>query len=305
MNFIGIDGGGTKTAAVLFNEKGDELTHRLLGPCNPNVLGFEESAFLIRDCVKSFESEFGKIDGIYIGTAGIFTADDGPRFAGKVSDECGVERVKCENDVMNVIASATDEDCCVAGVSGTGMIVYAKEFNQVTRFEGWGYLLSSGGSGYDIGRDVLRAAVGAKEGLSEPTLLTRLVEEKSNMPLEELVLEIYRQKPAFVASFAPLAFTADASGDAVAQKILISNAKTFAAILNCAAKKCMSTRTVVVSGGIATNERFSSLLLNELDSRLKLVVPSCPQVAGACINCAKFCGVDSLAVRERLRTLNF
>ena len=45
------------------------------------------------------------------------------------------------DDVMNVVAAATDADRCVAGVSGTGMIVYAKEPDRVTRLDGWGYLL--------------------------------------------------------------------------------------------------------------------------------------------------------------------
>ena len=39
--YIGIDGGGTKTAAMLFDESGCVKARRMEGPCNPNVLGFE------------------------------------------------------------------------------------------------------------------------------------------------------------------------------------------------------------------------------------------------------------------------
>lgn len=303
MNFIGIDGGGTKTAAVLFGEDGSVKACRRLGPCNPNLLGFDESAALIGNCVESLAAGHGSVEGMYIGTSGIFTADDGPRFAAAVSRVCGGIPVKCENDVMNVIAAATDAERCVAGVSGTGIIVYAKEPGKVTRFEGWGYLLGSGGSGYDIGRDAIRAALGASEGLSAPTALTALVERKAGMPLENLVLEVYRRNPAFVASFAPLAFEADAAGDAVAGEILASNARAFAKILNRAAALHDCGGTAVVSGGIAANPRFGELLAKELDASLSLVVPSCPQVAGACINCAGFCGVDSPALREKLRSM--
>jgi len=303
MNFIGIDGGGTKTAAALFDEDGRAKARCTLGPCNPNLLGFEESAALVKGCVDSLSAGRGAVDGIYIGTSGVFTADDGPRFASAVSRACGVERVKCENDVMNVIAAATDAERCVAGVSGTGLIVYAKEPGKATRFEGWGYLLGSGGSGYDIGRDAIRAALGASERLFAPTALAALVERKAGMPLENLVLEVYRRKPAFVASFAPLAFEADAAGDAVAGEILASNARAFAKILNRAAALHDCGGTAVVSGGIATNPRFAGLLAKELDGSLSLSVPSCPQVAGACINCARFCGVDSPALRERLRAM--
>ena len=154
--YIGIDGGGTKTAAMLFDESGCVKARRMEGPCNPNVLGFEESAALVKGMVASLSSGHGRVEGIYVGTSGIFTEDDGPRFAAAVSRVCGVERVKCENDVMNVVAAATDSERCVAGVCGTGMIVYAKEPGRVTRFDGWGYRLGLGGSGYDIGRDARR-----------------------------------------------------------------------------------------------------------------------------------------------------
>ena len=300
MNYIGIDGGGTKTAAVLFDEEGRVLARHVTGPCNPNVLGFDESTARVKEIVESLtQGEPRSVAAIYIGTAGIFTADDGPRFAAAVAEACGVEKVKCENDVMNVVASATDADRCVAGVSGTGMIVYAKEPDRVTRLDGWGYLLGLGGSGYDIGRDVIRAAVGESEGTSDATALTPLVERKAGMPLERLVLEIYRHEPAFVASFAPLAFEADAVGDTVAQDILVKNARAFAQVLNHAASTFDCGDTVVVSGGIATNVRFGELLKRELKPDLKLVVPSYPQVVGACINCARFCGLDLQTIREQ------
>lgn len=291
-NYIGIDGGGTKTAAVLFNEEGRVLARHVTGPCNPNVLGFDESTVRVKDIVESLtRGEPRSVAAIYIGTAGIFTKDDGPRFAAAVAEACGVEKVKCENDVMNVVAAATDADRCVAGVSGTGMIVYAKEPDRVTRLDGWGYLLGLGGSGYDIGRDVIRAAVGESEGTSSATVLTPLVKQKAGMMLEQLVLEVYRHEPAFVASFAPLAFEAEAAGDTVAQDILVRNARAFAKVLNHAASAFDCGDTIVVSGGIATNVRFGELLKRELQSGLKLVVPSCPQVVGACINCARFCGL--------------
>ena len=300
-NYIGIDGGGTKTAAVLFDEEGRVLARHTAGPCNPNVLGFDESIARVKDIVATLtQGETRSVAAIYIGTAGIFTKDDGPRFAAAVSRACGVERVKCENDVMNVVAAATDADRCVAGVSGTGMIVYAKEPDRVTRLDGWGYLLGLGGSGYDIGRDVIRAAVGESEGTSTATALTPLVERKAGMTLENLVLEVYRHEPAFVASFAPLAFEADAMGDEVARNIRAANARAFAKLLNRAAELYDCGNEVVVSGGIATNARFGELLAKELNEGLRLVVPSCPQVIGACINCARFCGLDSAPMRERL-----
>ena len=180
------------------------------------------------------------------------------------------------------------------------MIVYAKEPDRVTRIGGWGYLLEHGGSGYAIGRDAIRAALDDSEGTGPATSLSRLVAERAAMPLERLVLEVYRRDPAFVASFAPLVFDADAADDAVAKGILSRNVRLFAETLNHAAEAYDCGDTVVVSGGVASNVRFGELLRRELKAGLRLVVPSCPQSAGSCFNCARFCGVESPALHERL-----
>ena len=300
-NYIGIDGGGTKTAAALFDEEGRVLARYAAGPCHPNVLGFGKSAARVKEIVETLtQGNPRSAAALYIGTAGIFTKEDGPRFAAAVSSACGVEQVTCENDVMNAIAAATDAERCVAGVSGTGMIVYAKEPGRVTRLDGWGYLLGLGGSGYDIGRDVIRAAVGESEGTSPATALSTLVERQAGMSFENLVLEVYRHDPAFVASFAPLAFEAEAAGDPIAKGILTSNARAFARILNRAAALHDCGNEAIVSGGIASNTRFAELLAKELDAGLRLVVPSCPQTIGACVNCARGCGLNPPQLRENL-----
>ena len=300
MNLIGIDGGGTKTEAVRFDETGQVRGRFLTGACNTIAQGFEASALIVRRCVETLVPDGAAVDGLYVGTAGIFTADDGPRFAAAVARECGVGRVKCENDVMNVVAAATDADRCVAGVCGTGMIVYAKEPHRTVRLGGWGYLLGQGGGGYDIGRDAICAALGGAEGTSAVTSLTPLVERQAGMPLERLVFEIYRREPAFVASFAPLAFEAAEAGDDVARCILERNARVFAATLNHAACAYDCGDLAVVSGGIAGNGRFRELLARELDSGLRLVFPVCPQVLGASFNCARMLGIDTPALREKL-----
>ena len=85
MKLIGIDGGGTKTEAVLLDETGCVLGRHRAGPCNPNLIGFEASVALVKECVDALVGNTGAPDGIYIGTAGIFTKDDGPRFAAAVA----------------------------------------------------------------------------------------------------------------------------------------------------------------------------------------------------------------------------
>ena len=77
---IGIDGGGTKTAAVIADLRGDILAQHTAGPSNVQKIGVEKSArvvfSLVRDCCDSVGCLPKNIRGTTIGLAGAGRAED-------------------------------------------------------------------------------------------------------------------------------------------------------------------------------------------------------------------------------------
>ncbi len=298
---IGIDGGGSKTEFVQFTEDGTILERLTLGACNPNAVGIEESAALLQRGINELLEAHRDVCGIYVGSSGFLTGGNGKKVKAILSRAYPQIMIRCETDIMNVIAAGTDAENCIAVICGTGSIVYAKEGDRLTKLTGWGYLLSSSGSGYDIGRDALRAALGDTEGLSEKTLITGLVETKLGAPVSQCVQEVYKHDQSYVASFTPLVFDAYQKGDAVAHRIITENAKSLAGVINHTAKNYQCGKKVVLSGGLLTgNAIFAQLVKSELEPTLSVTIPSVPQVLGACRLCAKMCDVDVSKLDDKL-----
>lgn len=298
---IGIDGGGSKTEFVLFAEDGTIFERLVLGACNPNAVGIEESAALLQQGIDDLMESHRDVCGIYVGASGFLTGGNGKKVKSILSKAYPQIKIQCETDIMNVIASGMDAESCIAVICGTGSIVFAKEREKLTKLSGWGFLLSSSGSGYDIGRDALRSALGDAEGLTEKTLITHLVETKLGAPVSRCVQGVYQHDQSYVASFTPLVFDAYQQGDAVAERILRENAGSLARVINHAARNYDCGKRIILSGGLLTgNKVFLQMVCDALDPDLAVTVPNVPQVLGACRLCAKMCGVDVSEMDEKL-----
>ncbi|MCA1626821.1 MAG: hypothetical protein LC742_02500, partial [Acidobacteria bacterium] len=77
--YLGVDGGGTKTHAVVIDRHGRVLGEGQSGPSNPLRVGVRQSAEAVRDAIERACAEAGvrrgDIDATEIGLAGVRRAD--------------------------------------------------------------------------------------------------------------------------------------------------------------------------------------------------------------------------------------
>ena len=106
--------------------------------------------------------------------------------------------------------------------------------HEVFRIGGWGYLLDSAGSGYDIGRQALEAALRAQDGRGCQTALSAKLADALGAPVQDSLTRLYAEGKTLIASLSPAVFAAAREGDAVARAILDRNAAALAELL-CAA----------------------------------------------------------------------
>jgi N-acetylglucosamine kinase-like BadF-type ATPase len=166
-------------------------------------------------------------------------------------------KISCTSDIMNIIATGSDSYHCIAAISGTGSVVYANDHRTLHRHGGGGYLLDKLGSGFDIGRDVLRTAFMEEDGVGEKSLITALAKKRLGSTVWEAVPEIYKQGTAFIASFSRVAFDAYRQGDKVAEKILRNNMLHAARIVETGAKQFADSEkiTLVLAGGLTKQKQ--------------------------------------------------
>ena len=297
---IGVDGGGTKTEFILFGEDGVIHERIKLGACNPNAVGMDKSAEILTSGIDACINVCQNIYGIYIGAAGFLLGNNASAMMNILSKRYPHIKIRCGSDIMNVIASSEINEDCISVISGTGVSVLARKGDALFPTGGWGYLIGKWGSGFDIGRDAIYHALAHEEGLGEATKITELLVAGGDKTVHDLLSEVYKKDPSFVASFAPVVFEAYRQGDEVAIQILTENAKGLASVINKAHRIHKSGSKVILAGSlITTNDIFISLISSFLDPKLQIVVPEYPQIYGACLLCARMCSTGTDALHDK------
>jgi N-acetylglucosamine kinase-like BadF-type ATPase len=204
-------------------------------------------------------------------------------------------RIDCGSDIQNVIYCCSSPDNCIAVISGTGTVVYSSSGGVLMRTGGAGYRFEGGGSGYDIGRDAISAALAERDGTGEPTLLTPMVEEKLGGNVWDEIHTLYLKDVAGIADFAPIVSRAAGKGDRIALKILENNSSHLARLIGRAWELAPAVRTVIFSGSmLMKDELFYRMVAEKISAQLTAERMTMPVVWGACLKCARMCGVEKL-----------
>ena len=290
---MGIDGGGTKSEFILFTRDGTLLKRLVLGGTNPNQHGLEHSLSVLRTGIDRLLEPGMDLGALYIGCAGFLSGGYGEKIQQALEKLYPYTKIACSSDIMNIIACASNTRNCIAAICGTGAVTYANVNRRLHRLGGAGFLLDTQGSGFDIGRDVLQAALREEDGIGEKTLLTSLVEKQLGSTVWDAIGKVYQEGNAFVAKFAPLAFTAYEKGDKLAEEILRKHARYQADLIRDAAMQFDCGKTVVLSGGIFTGcPVFVKMLKEYLPAGLWVEVPAQKPVYGACLLACELLNLD-------------
>lgn len=299
---VGVDGGSTKTEFILFREDGTLLKRTVLPGANPNLHGLESSLSIFQQGLDSLLETGMELAGLYIGCAGFLSGGYGEKARQTLQKKYPRAQIGCSSDVMNIIACSSSSRRCIAAICGTGSVIYANANREIHRLGGASYLLDKQGSGFDIGRDVLRTALLERDGVGEKSLITPMVEEKLDSTVWDAIHRIYQEGPAYIASFAPIAFAAYDMGDKAAEKILREHSGYLADMIQAAAKMYDCGKTVVLSGSIfAKAPAFLRMLQEGITMDLQIEVPVVPPVYGACALACELCGMAMPPAEEFAR----
>ena len=314
--YIGIDGGGTKTEAVLIDRTGMVLARRIGGASNPNDVTPSASCDVMESLVHGLLVDANLSEGenaVYLfgGIAGALnhrnTLVHEMKF--RLPNLAGID---VGSDVINLLSGVlpTGDGACI--ICGTGSACFLRRDRELIRIGGWGYLLDSAGSGYDIGRQALEAVLRAHDRRDPATVLTELLAEKLGGEVHTKLSEIYEKGKPYIAACAPAVFEAAAKRDATAQAILMRNAGALAEYIEaawlwlCEGRDVPPTSLpVVMGGGISQHEApmWSDLVASMVDGSVPATVQTTetPMVWGAIVEAIKLDPTCSDADFDSLR----
>lgn len=293
--YIGVDGGGTKTEMVLVEQDGTVLHRLVLGPCNPNDIGLERACSVLAEGSESLLAERAiaveDINALFAGVSGAGVGDYRNKLGSFLKAQFPQAAVRCDTDGANALSSGLGMGPGVAVISGTGSALFIRSEGQIYRVGGWGYLFDQAGSGYDLGREAMRAALAAGDGVGPKTKLTELVEQALGTTAWEALGDVYCRGKRYVASLSHCVFDAYEQGDALAQRILLDTAAHLAELIVACERLYCCGRDVVLCGGLfARKQVLCPMLQQELPSGFRLLLPRLPQIYGAAVQAADLCG---------------
>jgi len=303
--FLGVDGGGSKTAFLLIDESGSVLSSHIEGPAYYLEVGFapmkEMLARGIEATLKPVSIWPSSIHFSFIGLpaygedSALLKALDSA-----ASPTLQADRYRCGNDAICGWAGALSGQDGINVISGTGSMAYGEFKGRSARSGGWGELFSDEGSAYWIAREGLNLYSRMSDGRAARGALYGIVREYFALQSDlDLCAAIYsKNQRSALAALSALIVEAASAGDSQAAELFTRGGKelmrTIAAVY--AQLEVPENRTMPVSysgGMFAQSELLLGALRSELANppgRYRLIAPRLPPDAGAALYAAKLSG---------------
>jgi glucosamine kinase len=276
---VGVDAGGTKTAAVVGD--GHSILSRADGAggaIRPGRALVASSA--IADVVRRALSMAGVLQAevLVVGAAGAGREAERDELERALRGEQVARRVQVTTDIAVALAAAFGREPGIVVSAGTGSIAVARTAEgELHRSGGYGWQMGDEGSGYAIGRAALSALSRAADGRGPRTNLTaRVLAAVRASDFDDVITWAANATASEVSALAPTVLDVAAEGDVVAQGIVDYAARELSQLALSLLPKFgeASSVQVAVAGGILTPQRpLRSLVLRRLgeEPRLKVI----------------------------------
>lgn len=160
MMYLGVDGGGTKTAFALLDSGGNLLARHDSGGAYYLETGLEQTAAMLREGVgATLALAAARPDEVSFAFFGLPAYGEDSLLQAALDalpgDLLPASRYRCGNDMLCSWAGSLVCGDGVSIVAGTGSIAYGRYDGREARAGGWGELFSDEGSAYWIAREGL------------------------------------------------------------------------------------------------------------------------------------------------------
>ncbi|WP_062017524.1 N-acetylglucosamine kinase [Aureimonas sp. AU4] len=303
--YLGVDGGGTKTAFCILDETGAVRARTEGETCYFLSIGLDEAE---RRVVKGVEEACRAagvaprdLDFAFFGlpaygeVSSVIERLD--RFPGAM---LGHDRYRCGNDTVCGWAGSLGAADGINIVAGTGSISYGMNRGVGLRCGGWGEIFGDEGSAYWIGRAALQAFSRISDGREPPSpLLDRLrahLELGADLDMVDVVLNRWAGDRTRIAGLARVVSEAAEAGDPRSRGILNEAARELALLLRAtrAALGFDEGERVAVSysGGVFRSRLVLEAFRRELETgpHFELRQPLYEPVIGAALYAARLAG---------------
>lgn len=232
MVYIGIEGGGTRSTAIVLGDDGAQLA-RVEGtaglvPANDPVSAGRTLILVAREALAAAGVP-APAEALCCALAGAGRAAAREPLAMALRGAGIARHIAIVTDAEGAMHDAFGDRPGILLVSGTGSVSWGRAADgRAARAGGWGLLIGDEGSGYSIAVEAMRAVARATDGRGPETALQkRLIRAVGCGSAEELIPWAARGSKGTIASLAPTVAELAAT-DAVARDIIEAAARHLA-----------------------------------------------------------------------------
>ena len=277
---IGVDGGGTKTRAIVADEHGTAIMEAT-GPGSAVKPGeAERSADVIesvaREALAASNMSHVMPRVLCVGVAGVGADEQRQALWQALVARELAEEIVVHADAMVAMDDAFGDGPGVLVIAGTGSVAFGRgPTGTFARCGGWGPVIGDEGGGAWLGRRALSSVAAAADGREPETALTGAVLTAAQVDdVAALIPWAAKATPADLAGLAPAVLRAAEGGDRRAGTLVSLAVEELSLHARTLARKLFvderATVPVAFSGGLLAP---GSYLRKKLEHRLKSGVP--------------------------------
>jgi N-acetylglucosamine kinase-like BadF-type ATPase len=277
---LGVDGGGTKTRAIITDAKQRVVGEGTAGPSNPLRVGIGSAASAIREAIDKACAEAGvqraDIVAAEIGLAGVRRGDLRSRMREALSG-LGIHSIDVVTDADIALFGATEGEPGLVIIAGTGSICCGLNAQgKHVCAGGWGPLAGDEGSGSWIARRALQAMARGSDGRGTETILGTTACSYFNVATtDDLLIAIYAPGMTNdrMAGFCKYVIEAAQDGDEVAREIVIEAGRELGTAAVAVIRKLRMGRERFRVGYVGGVFAAGDLILDSLRAEVARVAP--------------------------------
>ncbi len=306
--FLGIDGGGTHTRALIAQASGAVLGIGVAGSSNYHSVGLARAVAALGEAVAAARAEAGmtgEAEGAFLGLAGVKTAADHLAWREPLA---GLNLVKpksppafgLDHDLRIALAGGCGDSPGIVVVAGTGSAGYGRDLaGRSAQAGGWGWLLDDQGGGVWLAVQGLRRVMEAADGRAPATRLEpALFAELGVTTAREAMQWAMRPDttPAQLAALASAVVEASADDDA-ARVIVREGARQLARLVAALLSQLdfgVGDVAIVPAGGLLDNPAYREPFRDEIAKIApcaQLMNSPAPALVGAVLLAAQTAGM--------------
>jgi len=197
---ISIDGGGTKTLGVLYDDKGHEINRAIEGSSNfaVDVLAAEASLHHVIDALITDE-----VSSIHIGLSGFSMIPNKSNLIQSFEDKYHTRVYLYPDAYLGLYSAYEAPKPLIYVVGGTGSIIYTLVNEKFNRFGGYGHLFGDPGSAYGFVMDVFNDCLNRLDQSKPLNRVQKQLLKSQNLKTNEDVIGyVHRVKKQEIASLA-------------------------------------------------------------------------------------------------------